>query len=233
MRKVLTLSLAIVTLATGALAAERGTAIWLIFVDDLHLDFVNTGRLRTMLRTIVSELVREGDTVAVGSSGPSQLASEPTTDRSRIDSAIKKATGNGLKPSDIEQSPAGEFEVRYRASRAFSSAQALIAGVADRQDGNKALIYISNGYFDLTPHSEPELAHAAGLGGVTIFTIDPRLLNGSPGPDRRMARAAWDHYWMTTRGSLIRLAEWSGGFALTEKQSLADMLKRIDRAVRD
>jgi hypothetical protein len=29
--------------------------LWLIFVDDLHLDFPNTGRLRDLLRTISRE----------------------------------------------------------------------------------------------------------------------------------------------------------------------------------
>jgi hypothetical protein len=36
--------------------AARARVTWLIFVDDLHLDFRNTGRIRGMLKTIVSQL---------------------------------------------------------------------------------------------------------------------------------------------------------------------------------
>ena len=35
-------------------AATSAQVSWLIFVDDLHLDFVSTGRLRDVLRTAVS-----------------------------------------------------------------------------------------------------------------------------------------------------------------------------------
>ena len=59
------------------------------------------------------------------STGPSSLAIDLTYDRKILDDAIKKISGNGLKPSDIIQGAEGAegpSEVRYRAHVAFSTA---------------------------------------------------------------------------------------------------------------
>jgi hypothetical protein len=222
--------------AASILAGGSGAAgpVWLIFVDDLHLSFANTGRLRTSLKTITSELIREGDSFAIRSSGPSSLAIDITADRSRLETAIKKATGNGLKAADTQEPSVGLKEVRYRASVALSAARKMIESVEHVHDRKKALIYVSDGYIDMTPQNDrqPLLAHLAGVAGVTIFTIDPRLLTGSPPRDPRMDRAAWEHYWLTTRNSLRVLAEMSGGFGL-EDGRLAETLKRINSAMRE
>jgi hypothetical protein len=55
--------------------------LWLLFVDDLHLDFVNTGGLREVLRAISSELIHDGDVFAVRSSRPSSISIDLTSDR--------------------------------------------------------------------------------------------------------------------------------------------------------
>src|SRR5919197_816323 len=98
--------------------------IFLFFVDDLHLQFHNTGRVRELFKKIAKELVHEGDMFGIVSSGPSSIAIDMTYDRSRLDEAIKKMTGSELKPSDIIQGPSGAegpSEVRYRAHVAFST----------------------------------------------------------------------------------------------------------------
>src|SRR5262245_55007857 len=87
---------------TAADLSSSRPVTWLIFIDDLHLDFRNTGRIRTMLRTLSAELILEGDHVAISSSGPSALAVDLTTDRQLIDGAIKRATGNALKYEDMQ-----------------------------------------------------------------------------------------------------------------------------------
>ena len=54
---------------------------------------------------------------------------DPTYDRKVLDEAIKKITGNGLKPSDIIQGAEGAdgpAEVRYRAHVAFSTAYDML-----------------------------------------------------------------------------------------------------------
>ncbi len=127
--------------------------IFLIFVDDLHLDFQNTGRIRQLFKKIEKDLIHEGDMFGIVSTGPSSLSVQLTYDRSRLDEAIKKISGNGLKPSDIIQGPEGSegpTEVRYRAHVAFSTAYDIMKNLAQVHNRRKAFIYVSNGY-DFNP----------------------------------------------------------------------------------
>ena len=65
------------------------------------MDFRNTGRIRELFKKIKTELIHEGDLFGIVSTGPSSLAIDLTYDRKRLDEAIKKISGAGLKPSDI------------------------------------------------------------------------------------------------------------------------------------
>ncbi len=127
--------------------------IFIIFVDDLHLDFRNTGRIRDLFNRISKELIHEGDMFGIVSTGPSSLAIELTYDRKRLDEAIKKISGNGLKPSEILDVPEGADgppEVKYRANVAFSTAYDILKGLEQVHNRRKAFIYVSNGY-DFNP----------------------------------------------------------------------------------
>ena len=98
--------------------------IFLFFVDDQHLQFGNTGRVRELFKKISKELVHDGDLFGIVSSGPSSIQVDMTYDKSRIDEAIKKMTGNELKPTEIINGaggPGGPTEIRYRAHVAFST----------------------------------------------------------------------------------------------------------------
>lgn len=127
--------------------------VFIIFVDDLHLDFRNTGRIRDLFNKISKELIHEGDMFGIVSTGPSSLAIDLTYDRKRLDEAIKKISGNGLKPSDILDVPEGADgppEVKYRANVAFSTAYDILKGLELVHNRRKAFIYVSNGY-DFNP----------------------------------------------------------------------------------
>src|SRR3954464_9503378 len=93
--------IAAATLIAAGLSGAQPAARWLILVDDLHLDFRNTGHLRVLLKTIAAELIRDGDQVAIYSTGPSSVSVAWTSDRSVVDSVVKKIAGNSLKVSDI------------------------------------------------------------------------------------------------------------------------------------
>jgi VWFA-related protein len=130
--------------------------IFLIFVDDLHLDFRNTGRIRELFKKIAKELIHEGDMFGIVSTGPSSLAIDLTYDRKRLDQAINKITGSGLAPKDIIDVPQGAQgppEVRYRAHVAFSTANDIIGQLAQVHNRRKAFIYVSNGY-DFDPFKD-------------------------------------------------------------------------------
>src|SRR5438128_3602308 len=81
--------------------------IFLFFVDDLHLQFQNSGRVRELFKKVAKNLVHEGDLFGVVSSGPSSIAIDMTYDRKRLDQAIAKMSGDGLKPSEIINGPSG------------------------------------------------------------------------------------------------------------------------------
>jgi VWFA-related protein len=141
--------------------------IFLIIVDDLHLDFRNTGRIRDLFKRISNTLVHEGDMFAIVSTGPSSLAIDPTYDRKILEDAIKKITGNGLKPSDIIQGPdgaEGPTEVRYRAHVAFSTAYDILRQIERIANRRKAVIWVSNGY-DFDPFKESRLGEDPVFGG--------------------------------------------------------------------
>jgi VWFA-related protein len=127
--------------------------IFIIFVDDLHLDFRNTGRIKDLFKKITKELIHEGDMFGIVSTGPSSLQIEPTYDRRRLDEAIKKISGAGLAPKDILDTPEGSQgppEVRHRAHVAFSTAADMMRQLEQVHNRRKAFIYVSNGY-DLDP----------------------------------------------------------------------------------
>jgi VWFA-related protein len=130
--------------------------IWLIFVDDLHLDFRATGRIKDLFKKISTELVHEGDMFGIVSTGPSSLAIDLTYDRKRLTEAIDKISGAGLKPSEILDAPLGAegpSEVRYRAHVAFDTAYGIMKTLESVHNRRKAFIYVSNGY-DFNPFSE-------------------------------------------------------------------------------
>jgi VWFA-related protein len=133
--------------------------IFLFFVDDLHLQFHNTGRVRELFKKISKELVHDGDMFGIVSSGPSSIAVDMTYDRTRLDEAIKKIAGNELKPTDIIQGPSGAegpSEVRYRAHVAFSTVNDLLNNLDSVHNRRKALIYVSDGY-DFNPFQDARL----------------------------------------------------------------------------
>jgi len=130
--------------------------IWLIFVDDLHLDFRATGRIKDLFKKISTELVHEGDMFGIVSTGPSSLAIDLTYDRKRLTEAIDKISGAGLKPQEILDAPLGAegpSEVRYRAHVAFSTAYDIMKTLEQVHNRRKAFVFVSNGY-DFNPFSE-------------------------------------------------------------------------------
>ncbi|HWF85241.1 MAG TPA: VWA domain-containing protein [Vicinamibacterales bacterium] len=133
--------------------------IFLFFVDDLHLQFQNTGRVRELFTKISKQLVHEGDMFGIVSSGPSSIAIDMTYDRSRLSEAIKKMAGNELKPTDIINGPSGAdgpSEVKYRAHVAFSTVSDVLTNLEQVHNRRKALVYVSDGY-DFNPFQDARL----------------------------------------------------------------------------
>jgi VWFA-related protein len=133
--------------------------IFLFFVDDLHMQFRNTGRIRDLFKRIEKNLLHEGDMWGMVTSGPSSIAIDLTYDRHRFDEAIKKITGNGLKPDEIINGPTGSegpSEVRYRAHVAFSTVHDFLQNLEKVHNRRKAVVYVSDGY-DFNPFENARL----------------------------------------------------------------------------
>jgi VWFA-related protein len=151
-------------------ATDESGRIFLIFVDDLHLDFRNTGRIRELFKKISNQLVHPGDMFGVVSTGPSSIAIDMTYDHKRLDEALNKISGAGLAPKDIIETPDGSQgppEVRYRAHVAFSTAYDILKELEQIHNRRKAFIYVSNGY-DFDPFSKSRAKAEADRNGTTL-----------------------------------------------------------------
>ncbi len=127
--------------------------IFLFFVDDLHMNFRDTSRIRQLFDKMNKMLLHEGDMFGVVSTGTSSIAIDLTYDKKRMDEAIKKIAGSALKPSEViqgPQGPNGNSELKYRAHVAFSTAYDIVGNLSKVQNRRKAIIYVSNGY-DFNP----------------------------------------------------------------------------------
>ena len=133
-------------------ADEAGRVI-LLFVDDAHLEALNTHHLRALLNKVMSTLVHDGDLVSLITTGTSSVAVPLTYDRKMIEAAIEKVTGNGLTFLDITQlseGPSGPANLRQRAANAFATAYQTINDLERVKNKRKAVIWVSQGY-DFNP----------------------------------------------------------------------------------
>jgi VWFA-related protein len=141
--------------------------ILLLVVDDLHLDFRNTGRIRELFKKIGKQLIHDGDLFGIVSTGPSSIAQDLTYDKRRLDEALKKISGAGLKPADIINGPEGQegpSEVRYRAHVAFSTAFDFLSNLEQVRNRRKAVIWVSDGY-DFNPFEASRLGEDPWMPG--------------------------------------------------------------------
>jgi VWFA-related protein len=133
--------------------------IFLFFVDDLHLQFQATGRVRELFKKISKTLLHDGDLFGIVSSGPSSISVDMTYDRKRLEQALNKITGDGLKPSEIVQGGSGAegpTELRYRAHVAFSTMEEALNNLEKVHNRRKALVWVSEGY-DFNPFQAARL----------------------------------------------------------------------------
>ena len=145
-----------IILPTKRTVSDVSGRIFLFFVDDQHLQFGNTSRVRQLFQKIAKELVHDGDLFGIVSSGPASIQVDMTYDKRQIDEAINKMTGNELKPTEIIQSgtgPGGPSEIRYRAHVAFSTMAEGLKNLEQVHNRRKALVWVSDGY-DFAPFKD-------------------------------------------------------------------------------
>ncbi len=142
-----------IILPTARPANQAAGRVFLLVIDDLHLNVHDTPHVRALLKKIAATLIHEGDLFSIISTGPSAIEEQVSYDRTRLQVAIGKVKGSGLELVDMFQTPEGAQgppEVRRRAHVAFSTTYQLLQNLGQVRDRRKALILISNGY-DLDP----------------------------------------------------------------------------------
>ena len=137
--------------------ADVAGRVFIIFIDDLHLQPGDSPRVRNLLTQITNTLVHDGDLFTVVSTGPSSIEVQLTYDRGRLTESIKKVMGSGMTPEEILISPTsstgGPQELRHRVHVAFSTAYDLLKQLEKVNNRRKAIIYLSSGY-DFNPFAE-------------------------------------------------------------------------------
>ena len=144
-------------------SSDTAGRVFLLLIDDLHLDFQQTSKTRILMKDMLKSLIHDGDMFGIVSTGTSSLSIQLTYDRNVLDAAIERVSGGALKPKEIiegAQGPNGPTELRHRAHVAFSTAYDLMKNLEKLQNRRKAVIYISSGY-DFNPFERGRLEETA------------------------------------------------------------------------
>jgi VWFA-related protein len=147
-----------VILPTARPPTDTSGRIFIIFIDDMHLQALDTPMVRDVLKQIRDTLVHDGDLIGIVSSGYSSIAIDLTYDygHRRFTEAINKVMGSGMSPEEIISTPEGAegvAQLRYNINVAFSTAYGILEQAAKVTDRRKSFIYVSNGY-DLNPFQD-------------------------------------------------------------------------------
>jgi VWFA-related protein len=138
--------------------------VFLLFVDDLHMDFQQTPRIREIFRKMLKNLIHDGDMWGMVSTGTSSISIDLTYDRALLDDAINRISGNGLKPTEIikgQEGADGPVELRYRAHVAFTTGNQLMQNLEKLHNRRKAVLWVSSGY-DFNPFEKSRLKEQLG-----------------------------------------------------------------------
>ena len=187
--------------------------VFVIFIDDLHLDFRSTPRTRELIKKMLKLLIHDGDMFGMVSSGESSISEQLTYDRQILESSVARITGGGLRPKEIiqgMQSSQGPTELRHRAHVAFSTAYDLMRNLEKLQNRRKAVIYISSGY-DFNPFENSRLEEQARRMGLGQGTDDSGNTSGQSLADQLLTDPFYRQQQssqMLAEGDLVReLAE--------------------------
>ncbi len=134
-------------------AADSSGRLFMIFIDDLHLQPSNTLMTRDVLRRVRDTLIQGNDLVGFVSSGRSSIALDPAydPDHRRFNDVIGRIVGSAATPDEIVQdanmeSAEGPPGLRFNAHVAFKTVFDLIDQMAAITERRKVFIYVSNGY---------------------------------------------------------------------------------------
>ena len=130
--------------------------IFVIFVDDHHIQPHDSIKARRVLQQIRDTLLHDGDLVTVVSTGYSSIQQQLAyhAGNERLNQSISRVLGSGLTPAEIiaaNQTADGPAGLRHQAHVAFSTAYDLLGQLAKIPNRRKTFLYVSSGY-DFNPY---------------------------------------------------------------------------------
>ena len=150
--------------------------IFIVFIDDLHIQFLDTARTKEYLRKIRDVVLHDNDLVGLVSSGYSSIASDlsPDPNHRRFNAAIDKLIGAGKDPREIinaNQTADGPSGLRSDAFTAFKTAYEILEQAEKVTDRRKAFIYISSGY-DFNPFTDSRFNLLKSQFGMSSMPVE-------------------------------------------------------------
>jgi len=138
--------------------ADSAGRIFIIFIDDMHLEALDTGRARRILERIRDTLIHDTDLVALVSTGYSSIATDLAYDygHRRFNDALNKVVGSAMSPTDVLSSANlsdGPAKVRFDAHVAFRTAYDMLEQLGRVTNRRKSFVYLSTGY-DFNPYTD-------------------------------------------------------------------------------
>jgi VWFA-related protein len=158
---------------------ETPGRIFIIFIDDLHLQPLDSPLVKQVLKQIRDTILHENDLVGLVSSGYSSIAFDvnPDPKHLRFNQAIEKVMGASMSYHEIintAQTMEGPSGLRANAYTAFKTAYEILDQAEKVTNRRKAFIYVSSGY-DFNPLADSRYKNLQELyatPGVPRETVD-------------------------------------------------------------
>jgi hypothetical protein len=205
---------------------------WLIFVDDLHVQFTTTGYLLRLVRAIATDLVRDGEAFIVAASGGNSVGVERTADRDRLSVFAKHVSGAALAPKDVIGVARMNREVQLREDMAVNAVFGILDAVHEEHGRRRVLVVISNGWPSGSEGQTVQvMTSLAKAQVIPVITIDPQQFVpvkqpiAAVDPEVAALRA-------TMTASLRAVSERTGGLALLESRNITEVVRRARTVVR-
>jgi VWFA-related protein len=172
--------------------------IFIIFIDDLHLQPLDSNKAKQVLKDIRDNLLHPDDLVGIVSSGYSSISFDlnPDTNHIRMNAAIDKLMGAGKTQTEIietTQTAEGPAGLRADAYTAFKLAYEILEQAERVTNRRKAFIYLSNGY-DFNPFTDARYQAMKDLYAQPPPVVDQGRPNQNGDPLTSMAQNAGTVY---------------------------------------
>ena len=230
--------------------------IFMFFVDDLHMQFHNTGRIRDLFKKIAGSELKPSDIIQgpSGAEGPSEVRYRAHVAFSTVNDVLTQleqihnrrkalvyvSDGYDFNPFQDARlglldpnSPFAQNEFAKQQNQ-ISNQNASDAGTSAQPDPFASQQKTNEEFADADLARElGDLTRTANRANVTMYTIDPRGLVGMGDIDQQVDPSQWNEYVRKSQDSLRVIAEETGGIAVVNQNDFSKALKRIDAETSD